>query len=542
MRPRIFLLLPSGAPITDSSDFANAQIDGYGKGEITPYVDVTTLSISQNMGQTIDTCTFEIKEQKGLDHSPWNKQVYFTAAFDSGIDVLIVDQDRGAGSGANSRAVPTLSRARYPDKPTELTGRKIIFAGTLTLVETAVRGINRLWSVTAQDYTMLLSKAYAVAVPYYNRRPGGDDGIIKDAFRRSHDAVETQASVVDPFDFNLDNFVEDGFLLKEFTPSRMPLSQVMDFLAGGSAFEWFVDYNKNLHFFQVKDRPVGFVLTDTTDATNDPKVVYSDFSHSLDSLQQANYIEVIGTFNWQQSEEFVSGSIGEAHTEANVAYTRYSFRIAWRPIEEAGEELPRVYINTGTDDAPIWGSPVTTVAVGTEGTAANANAVRVTGPDRYILVPAGVTINTALDKAIRIQGVTQLPIRTGQSAVSSRRHLGRYFQYRVYDESIQSLEMARLRLIREIRDRQYGETNVSVTVYDSDLGTDAVYNNLAVGSEVDVINSVMGGEYLGSGKAMFIDKIDIQSMGGGEATYTLTLQEPFRDIRPDRAASGSTSA
>ena len=584
MRPRITLLAPDGREIKRRSSLTDPTI--VEEGNITRFVDVRTISISEALGRTINTCSFEIQEQRGSDDEVWKDQILYEPYFDIGIDVEILDMDENvplpasSDEGDRERDLRPIRATRWPIsrpdmdvngivdpdtggdqlssgseqeaiRPADVDGKKILFRGVITLVEEKITGINRRWIVTAQDYTMLLSRAFALPEEYVGFV---SRDIIQDVFRSSNQALETQSGSINVFDFDVNVFVERGFQLPNFRPSRMQMDQFMDNMAGESAYEWYVDYNKYIHFFRPPRYKLGFILTDgEPNLSRSPyRATYTGFTRTNDGLQLANYIEIVGRFVYQESSEYISRNSGQPVEDGLV---RFPATVPWEPLPN--QELPSVFINrTGTANLDALSNEWTSLPVIEAGSPeATTSHVQWSSGGPYLLVPNAIvnSLPQAISsRAFLIRGQADRPIRVGRSAEGSREYLGRFFTHRIYDETIQTLDQANLRLIREIRDRQFGETQMNVVLYHSDMvdlprtarsSEIPPFLTLSVGREVKIENKiafVLADPTLynrtPNQRTMFVDKIDIAFLGGEEVTYTLTLKQPFVDIRTDRTA------
>ena len=196
----------------------------------------TSLQIESIIGQTVDSCEFTV--------------------YDANRDITIPDL-----------IDITVTRTDTDEK---------IFAGIVAHVVGSVEGPFRTWQVSCQDYTVLLDRTLVLQnyVADYEHVDAdgttyhGDKGIIISAFER--DALGPfglrQKSEIDVRGgTEVNPFVQEG--LRSLSQQQFRYNTLREVLAQLSSyigFDYYVDYEKRLHYFYREDRRARYFLTDET--------------------------------------------------------------------------------------------------------------------------------------------------------------------------------------------------------------------------------------------------------------------------------------
>lgn len=147
-----------------------------------------------------------------------------------------------------------------------------IFGGIIVKVETRFKKGHSEYQIICKDYTQ-----------YFNRR------LVSERF------VET--SVNDIIDYLLTEYADDftmvnvdcNVVITQVVFNRITLVQAMQTLAEMTGYFWYIDYNKDIHFFAKNSEPAPFNLT-----TNGGNHIWESLEITDDSSQIRNQIYVIG--------------------------------------------------------------------------------------------------------------------------------------------------------------------------------------------------------------------------------------------------------
>jgi hypothetical protein len=198
----------------------------------TSLIYTDSLTVEQQLTNLVDTCSFKLR-----------KNTTFNPSY--GDDIEVYD------------------------------GTTQIFGGTILKVDESTlsagdKGI--VYQITAVDYTYEMDKKL-VSKTYENET-------IKDIIT---DILSEYAP-----DFDADN-VDSGFEIKKIVFNQIPTSQCIKKLAEATRYDWYVDENKSVHFFEKSTNTAPFDLTDT-----DGNYIYKSLSRIIDGSQIVNTVKVRG--------------------------------------------------------------------------------------------------------------------------------------------------------------------------------------------------------------------------------------------------------
>ena len=191
-----------------------------------------SLSVSQAITNSVDTATFSIRKYGDRTYTPT-----------MGEEVKIYD------------------------------GATQIFGGNIKKVNESLEtseGIK--YNIQCSDYTAEMNKLL-VARRYENKT-------IKEII------TEMLADYAPAF--NADN-VMSNFLIDNIVFNQIPVSQCIKRLSDLVKYEWYVDENKSVYFFQINDLPAPYNLTDTSG-----NFVSHSLGRNLDGSQIVNRVKVRG--------------------------------------------------------------------------------------------------------------------------------------------------------------------------------------------------------------------------------------------------------
>ena len=153
----------------------------------------------------------------------------------------------------------------------------LIFGGVVLSTQETVDGLLKYFQVNCKDYTEMLDGALCVA-SYASQTVSF---IINDLLTNFAPAGITMTAV-------------DGtFVVDSATFNYISLSQALTQLANaipGGTYDWYIDYNKNIHFFQPSAYAAPFGLDDTTNGN----YIYGTLQFNADISQIKNQVVVRG--------------------------------------------------------------------------------------------------------------------------------------------------------------------------------------------------------------------------------------------------------
>lgn len=367
------------------------------------------IRIVQVMGEPIDDCSFAIEDGGALS---------FTE-----MDELII-----------SNAAET---ERY-------------FAGLLTAFEKHEVGPELDYICEAQDYTVLLEKS----IINQEWEEDTDDTAVLTAIRSNADPDLT--------DFDFTTHVENVGSITQLRLPRKTVREALNELANRVGAEWYIDYNKNLHWFDAEDSRAPYNISDSPDLSN--TYPCSGLVQSVDGLDVINRVTVVG--GDYLSDDVTHEYAGNGEQDRFVVPHRY--RAASTESAVVVEE------NTNTDLSPSWSA----LTVGTKYIDDGAGKdVLWAFQERYFEFASAPS---DLNKSWRVKGRYEVPLRVRVRSDSSYDRYGRWFEDVIIDETIKTKEEARARGKVKLAESALGKTVYSCRVYEP---------GLRAGHIVGVVNS-----------------------------------------------------
>lgn len=218
-------------------------IDGIDKSSI-----VSNIEISDILNQEADTCSFILEDIDGS-----NKPL-------AGQEVIIFK------------------------------GTELIFGGKITLVPQSIMAVQKyIYEVEAMDYTQDLNRAMVVNT--YSSTTAG--AIIRDFMATYVKDIGTY-------------FVEDGLNVDSIAFNYMYPADCIQKLAELTGYSWYVDYERQLHFFDRLTNPAPYQLTDDYSDGE-----YKDLVIEIDRSQLINTQTIRGGFefsNLYPQEQLADGT------------------------------------------------------------------------------------------------------------------------------------------------------------------------------------------------------------------------------------------
>ena len=290
-----------------------------------------------------------------------------------------------------------------------------IFAGVITQIQpeesAVIYDIN--YYVTCVDYSKLLETVVVQATKYANKT---DAYIINDLFTTYLPEIDAST------------YVSELDTLTSVTLGRKLLKDALNFICGLTGADWYVDYDKKLHYFKSEDISAGFSFSDSPDlATTYP---YYNLVKIDDGSGIFNVVEVIGG-NYRSPDETI-------YLPGTGKSTRIMLPFKYQA--PTGQTSIQVWRNDGTEGTPVW--TAMTVKAGYVSTLAGAN-------DVLYYFQEAVLEQTAnwpnLPNAVKLTGQYEIPLRTRVRDQASIDLFGREIHSVYTDSSIVDKTVAQLK-------------------------------------------------------------------------------------------------
>lgn len=383
--------------------------------DVSAYVVPGSLVINNVLTRQIDTCDLVLEDAGALNIYDWQ-------------EIVITD-------GANK-----------------------IFAGHVMRHASSEIGLQVDITISAVDYTALLDK---------------------EKVKAEWTSAVTDAEILDALftnylpEINATTYVHAGRTYSRIRFNRKSLREVVDYLAGAAGADWYIDEDKNLHYFLSEENSAPFELSSAPDLSN--SYPYDGLAVNTDGSGVYNRVEVVGGYYVSDVDEtwYLAGT-GE---DARIL-------LPFRLHAPTGESAVLVWRNDGTEAVPSW-------------TALNVKAGYIeelsgTGDVLYYFEEKVLEQQNdwpALPNAVKITGRREIPLRTRVRDDESFDHYGRWFDTTLVDSSINDRATARL------AGRGYLAQNAlarpTITLFCCQPG-------LRAGQSVRIVNSLRGidDEYL----------------------------------------------
>jgi len=298
-----------------------------------------------------------------------------------------------------------------------------IFRGIITEIKTRVESVNHLvFDVQCSDFSHLL-----------------DRKLVLERFR--------SRTVEYIIDFILDKYDDEGFTMtnvigditiKSISFNRLKLSECLEKLAEVTGYSWYVDYNKDIHFFPKNQEPAPYNLTDTSE-----NYIWSSLEINKDFTQLRNAIFVEGGEEQgnERSEEFTASGDKEERT-----YYRLANKFAETPdvtVNSVTQTVGVEFLNDDGDFDCMWDF--------------NQKYIRFTEGN----IPS-------VDDVVEVSGIPLFPIIVKVQSNVSINNFG-YYEFVIRDKSIQSRDEAKSRAQAELSAYQNGLVEGSFRTYDKGL-------------------------------------------------------------------------
>jgi len=208
-----------------------------GGNDITAYVDVRSLVIEEVGTEIVARCSFKVRDHSGT--------VSIVTK-----DTIDVDDDGTT-----------------------------IFAGEVATLEMEQEGVAKAWSLRGQDYNILLEETTIESESY--EAGVADSAIIADLFTDYRSDIDGSTYVA-TLDASMETVAFAGMTLRE----------ILDDLARRTGARYYVDYDKNLHWFSAESNDASFGLSTSPDGVT--TYPFGGFRKVEDATRIADKVFVLG--------------------------------------------------------------------------------------------------------------------------------------------------------------------------------------------------------------------------------------------------------
>lgn len=363
------------------------------------------------------------------------------------------------------------------------------FAGLLTTVQDVLKGPDLHLMCSCQDYTILLERSF-IAKRWLAET--SDLTVLAD--------IATYAQPpLDEFDFTT-NVIHAGNVPK-FQAGQISVRAALDKLATMTGASWYIDYDKNLHWYVGEEDIAPWNISDDPDlSTTFPS---QGLTRIKDGSKIINRVILMGG-------NYLSDPVTDyfAGTGQSV---RVILPYAWQPV--SGASTISVWRNDGTVGTPSWTS--LTVKIANVDDLGGANEVLWDEKNKVLEL---LSAWPNLANAVKVYGRKEVPLRVEASSYDSHDTYGRWYTEVIRDTSITDRNEAWQRASAELLDKAFGKTTLRCNVDEP---------GLKVGQQINIEDSVMV-----ITNQFVIWRITTNMSYGGYAEFSLELG----DYLPDLAA------
>jgi len=403
------------------------------------------ITISQAMGKPVDTATFAIEDGAALTVQAWDEVLITNAA----------------------------ETVRY-------------FAGFVTDYEYLPLGPEIDLICNCQDYTILAEKSLI----NYEWEDETVAQILSDIRTLSEPPLTE-------IDFSTYATSTDGTITR-LRFSRKTVRDALDELAKRAGAEWYIDYNKNLHWFVSEENTSPHGLSDDPDhSTTYP---YGNLLQHVDGMDVINRVTVVGGRYLSEDVAHIYPGDGEQ--------TLFVVPHSYHAQEE--ESAVIIETNTGTDVSPVWTAKTLGIKYIDDD---ESKDVLYAFQERYFEF---ATAPPNLVKSWRVSARYEVPLRVRVRSDDSYDRYGRWFERVIIDDKITDKESA-----RQAGKAALAENALARTVYSLNTGEPT----LRAGEIISLTNSLLGidDDYL-------IRLLEISFPGPTHFNYYLELGDYIPDL------------
>ena len=357
------------------------------------------------------------------------------------------------------------------------------FAGFISNIKKDISGITRIYHCQCQDYTILLTKTLVNEV-YVGQT---DAFILNDLFTKYLPEIDATT------------YVATGNTHDKITFNRATLREVINILSRESGLDFYIDYNKNLHYFTKETNLAPFGLSDSPD--NSTTYPYGKLSYERDFTSPINRVTVIGGYYLSDDTDF----------ELPANAQTIELWLPYRMSAPDGETQILVWRNDGTDGVPIW----TALGVGIDNIDALGGAIDVLHNQEEKLLKFGAAPPLLL-RAVKVHSKYDVKVLVRATSQESYNTYGRWFDGKVVNQDINSRDWAKLE----------GKAILAQNAFVRESGSLKItQDGLQSGMLIPITNVLRGldGNYL-------IHEVKSRLLGNGTWEYTVGFGEYNPDL------------
>lgn len=436
--------------------------------DVTNYVDPKAgIAINNMLSRRADTCKLILERASAITLSTWKELVvtkgYRTNAEAGGLlengDGLIFENGNGVIFDYGER----------------------LFAGYVTEIdeeESADLDID--FSVRASDYSIRLEKV--VVKEEYDGWT--DKEIIADLFE----------SYLPDENFDSVTYVTEIKTHSRIRFNRKSLLDVLKQLANFANAEFYIDYNKRLHFFEKSTGETSAPFAFSDNPNGSTLISYYDLEVNRDGSDVVNRVEVIGGNYRSLDATFYLPGTG---TEKRAL-------LPFKLHAPDGETGILVYRNDGTFDEPSWTQ--LSVKVGYIDALSDDNEILYYYAEKVLEARNNLP---NLPNALKIIAKYEVPLRTRVVDAASQEHFGMIFDDVLTDDTITDKNIAKVAGTSRLLESAEQKTAISLKT---------LQPGLRAGMVIPFTNTIhaLNAEYL-------IQKVTTKIFIDGKTTHTIDL-------------------
>lgn len=388
-----------------------------------------------------------------------------------------------------------------------------VFGGLTSFVDEEVEGVSRWYTLTCQDYTVLLDTTIVFAsYPSGYTYDGltGDQAVIAALFE----------TAVVGFGVTAASEIEARTYVGQALPGMaavnfqyVTLREALNTICSYSGWNYYVDYEKHLHYYYREDLTAPFALSSSPDGAT--SVGYRKLKRRRDGTAVRNLYLMFGTNLFSSTQTYYLAGTG-----AKTAFTLGLADLGRNVILAAppGEDYILVDKNTGTVGSPIW----TAQTVGLDGVDSLTSKDCLHNPTQQTLTFAVAPAN--LSNAVRVRAVYLLTGGQVDADGGSYAKYGRNFAKKLVAADANSATALASKLANYKTQFAYALDKVTLSVDDGAFPEGST-DRFDVGQWVTLTNGVLGL----TARGYLIHKMTTRILGGELKGYDLELRNWFTD-------------
>lgn len=439
-------------------------------GVSVPSIEQASFSIETVIGATVDTAKLRIYDKAA------------NLAIQEEVDVIIQDS-------ASNR----------------------IFGGLSSMVDGWVEGRSRWWDVSCQDYTILLDTTIVLAsypAGYTYDGLSGDQAIIANLFEQAVVGLTGGSSASE---IEARTYVGQALSgTAAMTFNYVTLREAMATICGYTGWNYYVDYEKHLHYYFREDVAAPYNLSSSPNGST--TLGYRNLKWKRDGTSIRNFYLMFGVNLFSDAQTYIFPGDG-SKTVFLLGITELERNVILAGPE--GYQTIRVYTNTGTDGTPIW----TEATVGLEGADAAGSKDCLHNPAQQVLTFTTAPPNLA--NSVKVIGRYLFNAAQANTDNNSINKYGRAFARRLVAADTNSAAALNNKLISYRTQFAFALNKCTLKV---DEATFPGTSRFQVGQWVNLYN-----EILGINKGFLISRITTNVIGGSYKDYNLELRDWFTD-------------